>query len=282
MLVACLTVLAGAAAHAERVTIAVDGPLAASAEYQAGHRDKPAVLILHGFLQTNEFPTVRQLSRQLADAGYTVLAPTLSLGITNRKLSLPCEAIHTHDMAGATREIDLWVQWLKKRRSQIVLIGHSFGTLQLMAYLESRPDPTVKKLVGISVIEGTVYNPDKARRERQLEKLRHLAAQPQPALVSQPISFCKKYQSTPQGLLSYLEWTPERVIGAINKTSLPMAFVMGLGDDRFGPDWLARLKATRARIHAISGANHFMDGAYEFDMVDRIQEELKGGDGPNT
>ncbi len=282
LIVACLMALTGTAVHAQRVTIAIDGPLTASAEYLAGQRDKPAVLILHGFLQTNEFPSVRQLTKHLSDAGYTVLAPTLSLGIANRKLSLPCEAIHTHSMSDSIREIDLWLGWLKKRQTPIVLVGHSFGTIHLLAYLETHPDPAIRKLVGISLVEGSLHNVDDAQRERLLQELRRLAAQPRPTLVKRAISFCKQYQSTPQGLLSYMEWTPDRVIGSIDKIRLPMAFIMGSGDDRFGPGWLPRLKATSARVHVIAGANHFMDGQHEFDMLDRLLEELKGANGPGT
>src|SRR5512134_1452298 len=70
----------------------------ANAEYLIGERSKPAVLLLHGFLQTREFATVATLARDLQDEGYTVLAPTLSLSIPNRERSLACEAVHRHSM----------------------------------------------------------------------------------------------------------------------------------------------------------------------------------------
>ena len=99
-------------------------------------RDKPAVLLLHGFLQTRDFPTVATLARGLRDAGYPVLSPTLSLNIPNRSQSLACEAIHRHSLDDDIGEIARWVDWLKSHgHRSIVLIGHSFGSLQLLAYL---------------------------------------------------------------------------------------------------------------------------------------------------
>jgi dienelactone hydrolase len=64
-----------AAAHAELVQQLMRPGIPASAEYRVGERSKPAVLMLHGFLQTREFSTVATLSRGLHDAGYTVLSP---------------------------------------------------------------------------------------------------------------------------------------------------------------------------------------------------------------
>lgn len=280
LFVACLLALLGGMAHAQRVTLRIEGNLTASAEYIAGQRDKPAVLILHGFLQTNEFPTVRQLIRHLADAGYGVLAPTLSLNIANRKQSLPCEAIHTHEMPGATREIGLWLDWLKKRRGAIVLLGHSFGTVHLLAYHEAHPDPAIQKLIGISLVEGGPYKSDSTRRDRLLRELRRQAARPEPTLANHPVSFCKNYRSTARGLLSYLEWTPDRVLESINTSRLPMAFIMGSGDERLDQGWIQRLQTTSAKTHVIQGANHFMDGQHEFDMLDSLLGELNDKNGP--
>lgn len=75
-----------AAAHAAVAQQEMRPGIPASADYLSGEPGKPAVLLLHGFLQTRDFPTVATLARGLQDAGYTVLAPTLSLNIpTARK-----------------------------------------------------------------------------------------------------------------------------------------------------------------------------------------------------
>src|SRR4030066_1423496 len=146
-----------AAAHAVIAQQEMRPGITASAEYLIGERSKPAVLLLHGFLQTRDFPTVATLARGLQDAGYTVLAPTLSLNIPNRAQSLACEAVHKHSLDDDVAEIGRWVRWLKSRgHHSIVLVGHSFGSLQLLAYLSLKPDAAVKAYIGASLIEAQV------------------------------------------------------------------------------------------------------------------------------
>ncbi len=138
-LVCLLISMFPAAAQAAIVQLEVRPGITASAEYLIGERSKPAVLLIHGFLQTREFPTVATLARGLQDASYTVLSPTLSLNIPSRTQSLACEAVHKHSMDEDVDEIGRWVRWLKSNgHRDIVLLGHSFGSLQLLAYLSEQ------------------------------------------------------------------------------------------------------------------------------------------------
>ena len=75
-------------AGSARIELEVVPGITAEADYWPGEADKPAVLILHGFLQTREFPTVRRLAEALADEGYSVLTPSLTLGLNRRRQSL--------------------------------------------------------------------------------------------------------------------------------------------------------------------------------------------------
>ena len=161
----------------------------ASAEYRVGERSKPAVLMLHGFLQTREFSTVATLARGLHDAGYTVLSPTLSLNIPGRTQNLACEAVHKHSLNDDVAEIGLWIHWLKSRgHPTIVLVGHSFGSLELLAYLSAKPDAAVKGYLGVSLIEVQIGPHDRATLIAQLEdRVRNKRR----ALVNQTLSFCK-------------------------------------------------------------------------------------------
>src|SRR3569832_2425972 len=86
------------AAHAAIDQQEMHPKIPTKAEYLIGQRSKPAEMLLHGFLQTREFPTVATLARGLQAAGYTVLLHTLSLNIPNRLQSLACEAVHKHSM----------------------------------------------------------------------------------------------------------------------------------------------------------------------------------------
>jgi len=262
-----------AAAHAELVQQLMRPGIPASADYLIGEHSKPAVLLLHGFLQTREFSTVASLARGLHDAGYTVLSPTLSLNIPDRKQSLACEAIHKHSLDDDVAEIGHWIQWLKSRgHPAIVLLGHSFGSMQLLAYLSAKPDAAVKGYIGTSLIEAQIGPIDRPTLIAQLE---NLILGKQRALVDQSLSICIKYPSTPEGLLSYVRWDQARVLASLKQTPVGKMLIMGDSDEMLGRGWLKALQHVQAPMVLIKGANHFMDGEHEFDLLEHSLRHLE-------
>lgn len=269
LMVCCI----GVAARAAPVELTLPNKLVAMAEYRKGNPDKPTVVLLHGFLQTNEFPLIHRLVEGIADTGHGVLAPTLTLGVTHRRQSLACEAIHTHTMRDVEGEIAAWVNWLKARHEgTIILLGHSFGSVEALAYLSGRPDPAITRFIGVSIIEGHLRL-NAAETRKLIADVRKQASNRQPGVLTRQFSFCRKYQATPASLLSYLEWTPQRVLDASAGLTLPKLFIMGGRDDRLGSGWVDKLK-TGSRVKIIPGANHFMDGEHEFDLLDTVLAEL--------
>ncbi len=238
----------------------------AQAEYLAGKRDKPALLVLHGFLQTREFPTVTTLARGLHDSGYTVLTPTLSLLIPNRSQSLACEAVHMHRLEDDLAELSHWIAWLKKQgHRQIILMGHSFGSLQLLAYLSDKPDQSVKGFIGASLIEAQV---GKASRQALITQLKNRVRQGNRALVTYPLSYCKSYTSSPEGILSYAYWDQAHLLEVLRRSPVDIRLIMGTADSMVGSGWLRSLQNRRIPMVVITGANHFMDGTHEFDLLE--------------
>lgn len=271
-LLCLLMTLCPMAAHALVVQQEMRPGITASADYHNGARDKPAVLLLHGFLQTREFATVATLARGLQDAGYSVLSPTLSLGIPFRKQSLACEAVHKHTLDDDVAEIAHWVGWLKSRgHRSIVLVGHSFGSLQLLAYLAGRPDPAVKGYVGASLIEAQI---GKTQRARLIADLQARAQQRPRSLVSQSLSFCRRYLSTPEGLLSYVLWDEKRTLDALKNSPVESRLIMGDSDEMLGQGWLKALQHVQVPMTVVKGANHFMDGEHEFDLLEQTLRHL--------
>lgn len=247
--------------------------ITASAEYLIGERGKPAALLLHGFLQTREFPTVATLARGLQDAGFTVLTPTLSLGVPSRTHSLACEAAHHHGMDQDLDEIARWVKWLKARgHSSIVLVGHSFGSLQLLAYLTDKPDAAVKGYLAASLIEAQI---GAVPRQPLIAEMESRAQNKQRDLVARPLSFCRKYTSTPESLLSYLRWDQQRVLAALKHTPVATTLIMGDADETLGRGWLKALNHIRVRMVIVRGATHFMDGEHEFDLLEHTLQFLE-------
>jgi pimeloyl-ACP methyl ester carboxylesterase len=265
-LLCLLIALTPASIHAAVVQQEMRPGIGASADYMTGAREKPAVLLLHGFLQTRDFHTVASLARGINDAGYAVLTPTLSLNVPNRSQSLACEAVHKHSLDDDVAEIARWVRWLKSQgHRSVVLFGHSFGSLQLLAYLSGKPDPVVKGYVGASLVETQLGQTDRAALIALLEDR---VRSGQRALYTGSISFCAKYPSTPEGLLSYARWDQARVLDTLKQVPVARKLVMGDADFIIGNNWAKVLQQTQNPVVIIKGANHFMDGEHEFDLLE--------------
>lgn len=262
--------------QAEAVELRLDSGIIAQASLHRGEPDKPAVVILHGFLQTNEFPTVRYLADALADDGYTVLAPNLSLDIDRRGKSLACEAIHTHTMEGATAELRAWIDWLAALTpAPIVVIGHSTGGIQVLAQTVTRPHPRTRAIILISPTyfgAGPVSLEGPEDQRRAEEDLAQGRQDPQ----TYALTFCQRYLTLPAAYLSYLHWDAARSLEAIQGlTGVRVVLIVGLSDDRLDSSWLARLETTGIRVLRVEGADHFFDSAHQMELSDAVGESLR-------
>ena len=262
-------------AQADEARLTLMDGLIATAAYKAGNPELPAVLILHGFLQTRDSPTVHQLAESLSDIGYTVLSPNLSLGISKRNKSLVCEAIHLHSMEGDLKEIDTWVNWLvSKGHNQIVLIGHNYGSLMLIAYLSGHPNPAVRKLIAVSLVDARVDMGGQQWQKTETD-LQHKLNDKDASLVQYALSFCKKYPTSAQNYMSYASWQRTRVLKVLSHLRVPVTIIIGDGDTRLGASWASALKKANPSLVVIKGANHFMSGKYEFDLLNAVLVALR-------
>jgi len=244
----------------------------ATADYHPGKRDT-AIVIVHGFLTTRNFRTVYHLSNALLDEGYTVLAPTLSLGVSRRKISLACEAIHTHSIDDDIREIQYWVDWLvAKKYKKIMMVGHSFGSLEILLYQLRYKNPVVKGLVATSLIG--VGRAESKAGQLQIAAAKKMLAHGDNKLGEFQLSYCKKYIAPPKAFLSYAVWDRKRILSAINKTHVPFSVILGGADKRMDNGWLDALKKHGVRLKIIKGANHFFDALFEFDLLDSVLASL--------
>ena len=251
--------------------------LTAVADYRPGAAGKPAVLVLHGFLSTHHFATVRNIVETLADNGNPVLAPTLTLGIDARETSLPCDAIHTHTLEQDLAEIDHWIRWLAERHAgPVVLIGHSWGSLELLAWLAERGNPRVRLLIATSLAYAGSFNPPaRIRRERRAARDARLKGALQPQRFH--LSYCQgNFVAPPAAWLSYLRWDAVRVLAALREAPVPVTVIMGGQDRRFDRSWLQALRLSGASLHVIPGASHFFDAEHEFELGDAILQRVEG------
>ncbi len=266
--------LLGAPIFAQAIEAKLDNGRTVTAEFHEGEPGRQAVLLLHGLLQTRNYLTVNSLSNSLAEFGFTVLAPTLSLGINRRNKSLACEAIHTHTMEQDVDEIGFWVNWLEtKGHSTIVLVGHSYGSLQILVYAVGQPSKSVKRIVATSLVDVEHVVGSEAI-QRQIEIARQRLEENPQGLDEYKISYCKKYIAPPQAYLSYAEWTKIRILRKLKDISIPVEIILGSKDNRMGEDWPELIGRSGAKLTIVNDANHFFDAEFEFDLFERVQQSI--------
>lgn len=245
----------------------------ATANYLEGDTDRKAVLILHGFLQTSNFSTVKRLADTLQESGFNVLSPTLSLGMHRRQQSLPCEAIHTHSNQSDSAEIKQWIDWLsEKTGKKLTLIGHSSGSITLLDYLETYGTEQIDKVILISMAPFT--NDIGPVEEKNFKWARNDLNSGYDSLYTFQLSYCDTYPSTSSAWLSYKEWDHNKLSELTVKFSNLIDVIIGTGDDRLSKEWRNLLESKGVKISFIEGANHFFDQAHEFDLSDTTESLL--------
>lgn len=272
---AVAAVLGSAApAAAETVSLPLPGDVTGLADYRPGESGKPAVLVMHGFLQTHEFATVQSLVNELPTFGYAVLAPTLSLGIDRRRTSLDCDAVHTHDLPQDLAEIRAWTKWLADRgHERIVLVGHSTGSTHLLAYVDASPHPAVTRLLTTSL---TPFAAASTAADR--ERARAMLADAGKAVGHFSFGFCRgSYVSPPTNFLSYMGWDTSRVVEAAVASPVPVSVLQGGGDTRLPPALNGRLAEAGIGVSTLPGADHFFGGIHEFEFQDWVRSYLEAG-----
>jgi pimeloyl-ACP methyl ester carboxylesterase len=260
---------------AQIIQLQVSKNLTATAELMQGGKEGKSILILHGFLQTRDFFTVRRLAESLHDEGHTVLLPTLSLGIDQRKQSLACEAIHTHSLEQDIDELAQWVNWFADHQgSNITLVGHSIGSLLLLAYLDKYAPAPIESSLFISLIafaQGPIAKESEEDRQKAIAQLQAGNNE----ISEHPLAFCDTYVTTPKNYLSYANWNSQKSVDTLMKIKIPAVVILGDADRRLGIDWLPFLKKTGVETVEISGADHFFNHEHEFALADTISEQLE-------
>ena len=259
-----------------RVELTLQGGTVATANFRAGSPEKPALLVLHGFLQTSAFPTVASIVAAGTTAGHATLAPTLSLGISRRNKSLPCEAVHLHSLGNDAAEVAHWVRWLEKQGySRVILVGHSYGSLQLLEYLDQKRPPGVARALLISLAD--VERKQSARQRAAIAaSLSERLARGDTSLVEAELGHCRKYVSPPAAMLSYMSISRARILESLARARVPVEVIMGSRDERMGSDWVDKLVSRGVAVRVIPGASHFFDDQYEFDLQEAVLHVLRG------
>ena len=239
------------------------------ADYQAGKAGKEAVLLLHGFLATQEFPLLRKLSQGLAAQGFSVLTPTLTLGMNGRTQVLPCDALHLHSFEQDLQEIGFWVEWLLGRGHQkVVLIGHSFGAVQLAAYLQGKASSAIEHLIMISPPDLEYLN--LVEPEINLGELRKKASLDQEEILELPLLYCWSFPAPASIQYSYRQWHGAQFLATLGRLRQPVRAMLGGADRRLPPGWAAALVKVGVEVQIIPEAEHFFREMHERALLEKI------------
>ena len=243
-----------------------------NAEYKAGDVRRPAIVVLHGFLQTREFLTTQTIINGLSSVGNAILSPNLSLGVPDRKQSMQCRAPHQNTFESDLREINTWVQWLRKQGyPSVILVGHSWGSQHSLGYADAYPKEPIVALVNVSLVRSE-QTPQV--RTRQMAAAKARLARHDMSLQPYNLGFCKDYMARPDTYLSYARWNDAQVLAVLDhlkKRRLPVYVVLGSQDNRSDTQWVKALRVRTREVSVIDGANHFFSALHEFDLNDRLE-----------
>jgi dienelactone hydrolase len=262
-------------ATAQTIEVKLPSGITAMAGYHKGTTSLPTVLLLHGFLQTHQSQPMNSLASNLASRGYSVLSPTISLGINRRSQSMACEAVHTHTISDDTAEIAHWVSWLgKKGHKNIVLVGFSStGNSQILQYISQGTHPEIKKTILTSFVPMFINLEERQKARRALATKRQAGAV---KIAKYSLGYCKQnFASTPESYLSYASFDPEKIFGILKQSQVSTDIILGAEDFILPAPWLSQLKALKEHIVTIPGANHFFEGTAEFDLAEEVEAVLK-------
>lgn len=247
-----------------------------NAEYLHGDVRRPAILVLHGFLQTNEFQTTHSLINNLSMLGYTIVGPNLSLGVSDRRQSMQCQAPHNHSFENDLREIDFWVGWLRRQgHPGVIIVGHSWGSQHALGYMETHPEAPVLAVIAVALVRAEQTT---AVRAGQIDKAKARLARGDASLRAYALSFCKNFMATPRSYLSYARWDDARVLDSLarlQERKLPVYVVVGSKDRRIDDEWMRQLSKYAAQLTVIEDANHFFSSVHEFDLNDQLDQIIE-------
>lgn len=262
-------------AVADQVTIKLNEKIKAIADYYNPDSKKPAILILHGFLQTYQFSTVQYIASELIDNDYPVLTPNLSLNINKRNGSLSCEARHSHTSNDGNIEIEQWIQWLiKQDHSKIILIGHSTGSNQILSYANNNPHTSVLGLIVTSI--GPVWSISHTKHALMdiASAKQQLKSDPD-VILRYTIGFCdNNFTAPPNAFLSYMHWSEKFTLNAIKNSKKPVHIILGEKDQFLPLNWAAKVRTISSNLSIISNANHFFSGSSEFLLQDLVRDKI--------
>lgn len=232
------------------VTTVTEDKLILHGLYHEADKSKPAVIYIHGFETTfyaHKF--VHKIAEKFNQSNTTYLLAE------NRGTGIITEFINTDGVGkyyGSFRErleeahldISAWIEFLKNEGyEQIILMGHSLGTIKVIRYLsEGKYADSVKGLILLSPFDKNAYVEVKTKGEwkkhveiakEKIDNGQGLESIPD-TFDDYPVSFITYYSWYKSGDLSEIFdfYSKDYDFPVLNKINIPVTAVLG-GKDNF-------------------------------------------------
>jgi pimeloyl-ACP methyl ester carboxylesterase len=230
------------------------------------------VVIVHGMLSHYGQETVAALQKNLRARGIASLAINLSLGIDDRRGPRSCDVVHDYALAGARREIRLWLEWLGAQHAKAIdIVGFSRGGAQVAAI--GAELPTVRRVILMAPSFATAAEQAAAYQQAFGHALApELEAARKDPLQKHTVDFLTCKQAPVLGatfLDAYTELPPKLAA----RTGHPTLVIVA-GKDDVVPDLAAKLPSEVKPV-VIDGASHFFPDLYGEEAADLIAKFLK-------
>ena len=271
---------------AEEVTLQHKGlTLNANLELADETPFKRIFLITHGTLAHNGMEIINSWQSLLLDEGVSSLAINLSLGQDNRHGMYDCPSLHTHKHTDAVEEIGNWVNWLKEKGSeQIILAGHSRGGNQTAWFSVENKDPVVHAqiLLAPQTWSEAEEVADYTKRYQQdlaplLEKAHSLPKDE--VLEKTNFIYCAETQVTAGSVIGYYEPDTRLDTPTLLKQSHIPTLVFSGSEDTTVSDLTEKMAAVgnaQVKHTEIEGADHFFRDLYMDEVLEYSLEFLDG------
>ena len=243
-------------------------------EVPAGKKveDGRVLILLHGTLSYAGQETMAALQKNLLAHGVASLAITLSLGIDDRKGPRACDVVHDYALAGAKREIGLWMEWLNAQHAKAIdLLGFSQGGAQVAALAPELT--TVRRIILVApAFANSAEQETNYQRafdhplKPELEEARKLP------LEKRAVDFLTCKQAPVLGATFLYGYAP-RPSSLAARTGHPTLVVIA-GKDEVLPDLKTKLPSDVKPV-VIEGASHFFPDLFNEEAADAIAKFIK-------
>jgi pimeloyl-ACP methyl ester carboxylesterase len=230
------------------------------------------VLIVHGRLSWYGQETIVALQKNLRDRGVGSLAITLSLGVDDRQGTRRCDVVHDYAVAGAKREVGLWLEWLAGQGARTVdLLGFSRGGAQVATFAPELSRARRVVLLAPAFATGD-EQAESYRRDFGHALAPEIAEARKHPLQQRTIDFLSCKQA-PVLNATFLDGYAELPPSLAAKTGHPTLVVVA-GKDEVVPDLATKLPSDVKPV-VIDGATHYFLDLYGEEAADAIARFLK-------